>query len=106
MTRRRLLPLLAAPVLLLAASLLLLLLLLAASLLLAAAPPAWGQSPPAPVPAPPPLPGKASFKLLGGLPTVKLRHYAPGSHVVVRGRVTPYVEGQALRLTVIRRGKP
>jgi L,D-transpeptidase catalytic domain/Putative peptidoglycan binding domain len=95
MTRRRSLPLALA--------------LAPALALLALVPLAAGaQTPPAPAPVPPPapLPGKATFKLLGGLPTAKLRHYAPGSHVVLRGRVTPFVAGQALRLTVIRRGKP
>jgi L,D-transpeptidase catalytic domain/Putative peptidoglycan binding domain len=104
MIRRRSLPLSSAPVLALAAPAALALA-APAALALAVPPAGWAQSPPAPVPAPPPLPGKARFELLGGLPTAKLRYYAPGQHVVVRGRVTPYVEGQALRLTVIRRGR-
>jgi hypothetical protein len=105
MTRRRSLPPVLAPALGVAlAAPLALALAVAAALSLPSA--GWAQSPPAPVPAPPPLPGKASFELLGGLPTAKLRYYAPGQNVVVRGRVTPYAEGQALRLTVIRRGKP
>lgn len=64
--------------------------------------------PPAPVPpAPPPAPvaGKASFGLGGGMPSGKVRYYAPKQQVVLRGRVKPAVAGEVVALRVIRRGK-
>jgi lipoprotein-anchoring transpeptidase ErfK/SrfK len=78
---------------------------------LAAAPAAVAQTPPAPVPPapvpvppvlPPPAAGVAKLGVHGGLATGKARFYAPGQYVVVRGRVTPYVAGQAVTLHVLR----
>jgi L,D-transpeptidase catalytic domain len=72
-------------------------------------PPSPAPVPPAPIPPPPPEPtpaaGKASFRLAGGLPAGKVRYYAPGQLVVLRGRVRPAVAGEVVTLRVIRRGK-
>ena len=54
---------------------------------------------------PAPVAGKASFGLAGGLPAGKVRYYAPGQLMVVRGRVRPAVAGEVVTLRVIRRGK-
>ncbi|HEU0024691.1 MAG TPA: L,D-transpeptidase family protein [Thermoleophilaceae bacterium] len=72
---------------------------------LAAAPSALAQTPPTPVPPvgpPPPAAGSASFGISGGLATSKARYVAPGQFVVVRGRVRPYVAGEAVTLYVLR----
>jgi peptidoglycan hydrolase-like protein with peptidoglycan-binding domain len=78
-------------------------------LLLVGAAPALAQTPPpAPVPAPAPVPvpapvaGKATYRVLGGLATSKMRYYAPAQQVVVRGRVNPAVPGEVLTLYAIR----
>jgi hypothetical protein len=85
---------------------------LAVAALAAPAAPALAQTPPPPVPppvpppAPPPAPvpvaGAAKYKLHAGLATKKMRYYAPFQQVVLRGRVTPAVAGEVLRLYVIR----
>jgi peptidoglycan hydrolase-like protein with peptidoglycan-binding domain len=67
-------------------------------LLVAGAPGALAQTPP-------PAPGTAKLKLAGGLPTAKMRYYAPSQEVVVRGRVRPAVPGEVLTLYAIRKGK-
>jgi hypothetical protein len=74
---------------------------------LVAAAPAAAQTPTTPVelPPPPPAAGKASFSVHGGLATKKARYYAPGQFVIARGRVTPYVPGQAVTLQVVRKNK-
>jgi hypothetical protein len=70
------------------------------------APPPPPPVPPVPPPPPPaPVPGKASFSLGGGLPSGKVRYYAPRQEVVLRGRVKPAVAGEVVSLRVIRRGK-
>ena len=73
----------------------------------ASAPAAIAQIPQPPAPPPPPTPaaGKASFKVAGGLPTKKVRYFARGQQVVVRGVVKPYVAGQSVTLEMVRRGK-
>jgi peptidoglycan hydrolase-like protein with peptidoglycan-binding domain len=65
---------------------------------------AFAQTPPAPVP-PPPAPGAAKFGLKGGMATSKARYYAPGQTVVLKGRVRPFVAGQAVTLHVLRGGR-
>jgi hypothetical protein len=45
------------------------------------------------------------LRLSGGLATRKMRYYAPAQRVTVRGRVRPFVAGQALTLHVVRKGK-
>jgi hypothetical protein len=72
----------------------------------AMAPGAHAQVPttPAPPPVVPPAAGKASVKVVGGLATKKVRYFARGQKVVVRGNVRPYVEGQELTLRIVRRG--
>ena len=81
-----------------------------AALLAFGAAPALAQTVPPPVvpPAAPPAPpaeGKASYKLLGGLATGKMRYFAPQQQVVVRGRVKPAVPGEVLTLYALRGGK-
>jgi len=49
-----------------------------------------------------PAAGKATYRLLGGLVTSKMRYYAPAQQVVVRGRVNPAVPGEVLTLYAIR----
>jgi hypothetical protein len=61
--------------------------------------------PPPPPPAPAPVAGKASFSLGGGLPSGKVRYYAPRQEVRLRGSVKPAVAGEVVSLRVIRRGK-
>jgi hypothetical protein len=80
------------------------------SVALVAAPTAAAQTPTTPVPVPPtpppaPAAGSASFGVSGGLATGKARYYAPGQTVVLRGRVRPFVAGQAVTLRVVRKGK-
>jgi L,D-transpeptidase catalytic domain/Putative peptidoglycan binding domain len=83
--------------------------LLAALLLAGAAGAAAAQtppvSPPVPQPAPQPERGSATFRLSGGLGTRKTRYYAPGQVVSMRGRVRPFVAGQAVTLHVVRKGR-
>ena len=73
------------------------------------APAAMAQvPPPVPPPAPPapvPVAGKASISVAGGLPTKKLRYFARGQRVVVKGSVKPFVAGQSVTLQIVRRGK-
>jgi hypothetical protein len=65
--------------------------------------PAIAQTPiPPPVP---PAPGKATYTLDGGLVTQKMRYYAPGQQVVIRGRVKSAVVGEVLKLYAIRGNK-
>jgi hypothetical protein len=61
--------------------------------------------PPVPPPAPVPVAGKASISVAGGLPTKKLRYFARGQKVVVKGTVKPFVAGQSVTLQIVRRGK-
>jgi hypothetical protein len=70
------------------------------ALLLGAAP-AAAQTPPA-APVTPPAAGAALFKVSGGLATKKTRYYAPSQPIVVRGRVSPAVDGEVLRLYAVR----
>jgi hypothetical protein len=70
-----------------------------------AAVPALAQTPPAPPAPPPPAPaaaGKATYKILSGLATSKMRYLAPQQEVVLRGRVKPAVPGEVLTLYAIR----
>jgi hypothetical protein len=60
--------------------------------------------PPAP-PAPAPAAGTAKFSVDGGMPTKKLRYFAPGQVVVIKGTVRPYVAGQVVTLRSVRKGK-
>lgn len=71
---------------------------LALVLLLVAVPAAQAQT----TPTSPPAAGKASLKLSGGLTTEDARWYAPSQEVVVRGRVTPAVPGEAVTLYAMR----
>jgi len=65
--------------------------------------PALAQTPtPPPVP---PVPGKATYSIAGGLATKKMRYFAPGQQVVVRGRVKTAVAGEVLTLYAIRGSK-
>jgi peptidoglycan hydrolase-like protein with peptidoglycan-binding domain len=66
--------------------------------------PALAQTPTTPTtpPAPVPVPGKATYKLHGGLSTQKMRYYAPAQEVVIRGRVKTAVPGEVLTLYAIR----
>jgi hypothetical protein len=76
-------------------------------LLLVALPPA-AQAQTTTTPEPPepkPAAGRASLSVHGGLATKRARYFAPAQEVVVRGRVRPYVRGEALTLYAIRRGK-
>jgi hypothetical protein len=52
-----------------------------------------------------PAAGSATVKLGGGLPTAKMRYYAPSQEVVLRGRVSPAVPGEVVTLYAIRKGK-
>lgn len=56
----------------------------------------------APAVAQTPAVSSASVKVSGGLATAKMRYYAPSQEVVVRGRVTPAVEGEVLTLYAVR----
>ena len=76
----------------------LLALFVAVAALLTAAP-AFAQTPPAPVP---PAPGSATYKVLSGLSTSKMRYFAPAQQVVIRGRVKTAVPGEVLTLYAIR----
>jgi hypothetical protein len=70
-----------------------------------AAVPALAQTPPAPPAPPPPAPaaaGKATYKILSGLATSKMRYLAPQQEVVLRGRVKPAAPGEVLTLYAIR----
>ena len=70
-----------------------------------AAAPALAQTPPAPPAPPPPAPaaaGKATYKILSGLATSKMRYLAPQQEVVLRGRVKPAVPGEVLTLYALR----
>jgi L,D-transpeptidase-like protein/putative peptidoglycan binding protein len=83
----------------------------------AAAGPASAQEPPAqtaqlppaaapktqPAPAPAPAAGRMSVRLFGGLSTRGLRWFVRGQRVVVVGSVRPFVAGQVVTLSVIRR---
>lgn len=62
---------------------------------------AQAQTPPAPAPAA----GKATISVSGGLATKKMRYSAPFQQLVVKGRVKPYVAGETVTLSVLRRGK-
>jgi hypothetical protein len=81
--------------------------LLASLLLAGAAGAAAAQTPPVSPPAPPPAPqrGSATFRLSGGLATRRTRYYAAGQQVTLRGRVRPFVAGQAVTLHVVRKGR-
>ncbi|MGH2800802.1 MAG: L,D-transpeptidase family protein [Thermoleophilaceae bacterium] len=46
--------------------------------------------------------GAAGYKLKSGIATQKMRYYAPGQEVVLRGRVTPAVPGEVLTMYAIR----
>jgi hypothetical protein len=59
---------------------------------------------PAP-PAPEPAAGKASISVSRGLATKSMRYAAPFQQIVVSGRVRPYVAGEAVVLSVLRKGK-
>jgi peptidoglycan hydrolase-like protein with peptidoglycan-binding domain len=61
-------------------------------------------APPAP-PAPEPAAGKTSIDVARGLATKGTRYAAPFQQLVVKGRVKPYVQGQFVRLNVVRGGK-
>jgi peptidoglycan hydrolase-like protein with peptidoglycan-binding domain len=71
-------------------------LLAGAGLLLLGAVPASAQAPDGPVA------GAAGYKLKAGIATQKVRYYAPGQEVVLRGRVRPAVRGEVLTLYAIR----
>jgi lipoprotein-anchoring transpeptidase ErfK/SrfK len=68
-----------------------------------------GSSPPPPPPVPPaepvPAAGKASIAVSRGLATKGMRYSAPFQQLLVRGRVKPYVVGEAVTLSVVRKGK-
>ena len=69
---------------------------------------AAAQTPTVPVvppPAPVPVAGKATISVSGGLATKSMRYSAPFQQLEVRGRVKPYVRGEAVTLHVIRGGK-
>jgi hypothetical protein len=61
--------------------------------------------PPTPPPAPVPVAGKASIAVSKGLATKKMRYTAPFQQVVVNGRVRPYVAGETVVLSALRKGK-
>jgi L,D-transpeptidase-like protein/putative peptidoglycan binding protein len=62
-------------------------------------------APPAPPVPPPPAAGKAAFTVSGGVPTQKIRYFAPGQVVVIKGTVKPFVAGQRVTLISVRKGK-
>ncbi|HEY1277567.1 MAG TPA: L,D-transpeptidase family protein [Thermoleophilaceae bacterium] len=69
-------------------------------------PPPSDPTPPAPAPpAPAPKAGSASFKVVTGLATHKMRYVASGQKVFLQGRVRPYVAGQKVTIEVISKGK-
>lgn len=47
-------------------------------------------------------PSAAGYKLKGGIATKKMRYYASGQEVVLRGRIKPAVPGEVLTLYAIR----
>jgi len=67
-----------------------------AGLLVLGAASAQAQAPPQPAA------GAAGYKLKGGIATQKMRYYAPGQEVVLRGRVKAAVPGEVLTLYAIR----
>jgi hypothetical protein len=69
---------------------------LAAVLLALGAAPAAAQAPAEPAS------GAAGYALKRGIATQKMRYYAPGQEVVLRGRVRPAVPGEVLTLYAIR----
>jgi peptidoglycan hydrolase-like protein with peptidoglycan-binding domain len=70
---------------------------------------ALGSAPAVAQMTPPPAPvradGAASYRLLSGIATKKMRYYAPFQEVVLRGRVKPAVAGEVLTLYAIRGAK-
>jgi hypothetical protein len=73
--------------------------------LLLGAAPAAAQTTPAPPATPAPAPqaaGAATTTLLGGLPTKRVRYYSAGQAIVVRGRVSPAVAGEVVRLFAVQ----
>jgi peptidoglycan hydrolase-like protein with peptidoglycan-binding domain len=75
-----------------------LVLVVVAALLAVGAGPAAAQTTPEPVPAA----GAAKYKLDGGIAAKKMRYYARGQEVVLRGRVSPPVPGEVLTLYAVR----
>jgi hypothetical protein len=70
-------------------------------LLFLGAAPAAAQTTPAPPVTPPQAAGAATYKLLGGIATRHARYYAQSQSIVVRGRVSPAVAGEVLRLFAV-----
>jgi hypothetical protein len=63
------------------------------------------ETSPAPPPEPTPRAGRMSIDLDGGLSTGRLRYYARGQTVAVRGLVRPFVARQVAELLVVRKGR-
>jgi hypothetical protein len=89
-----------------ALSLIVLALALAPAMAQAQTAPPTTPAPPAPTPpAPEPVAGKASISVSRGLTTKSMRYAAPFQQIVVSGRVRPHVAGEAVVLSVLRKGK-